>query len=187
MKRKIRRDYLRRRKDLSRDEWREKSILIQERILSGSFYKDARSLLVYAHFDREVMTDLIIGDALSSGKVLCLPFNDMEKRTIIPSVLSSPEEIDRKGSIPGPSFLRPFPAGDLDLVLLPGVAYDVHGNRIGMGGGFFDRFLKKVNSGIIRTALAFDFQVVEGFLPFDEWDEKVVMIVTEKRIIKVQV
>ncbi|HNS32986.1 MAG TPA: 5-formyltetrahydrofolate cyclo-ligase [bacterium] len=181
MKKTIRRKLIRERNSLDAEKWARDSAAIQEKLLSSDFYSRAEAILAYAHFGREVKTDMIIADAFSRGKTVCIPYNFMETKTLLPSVIHSPDDIDRSARIPGPFDLRPFTAEKLDLLIIPGVAFDRLGNRIGMGSGFFDRFLKEIKKGIIKAGLAFDFQVLDGIIPFEDWDEKVDMIITEKR------
>lgn len=186
MKKEIRKEIILRRKRLDEKIWIERSREIQNKLLLADFYGKAKAVLIYCHFDREVRTDAVIEDAFMKGKVVCIPFNDMPKKTFLPSAINSLQEIDRTKRIPQPSVLKPFLCEKIDLVVLPGVAFDTRGNRIGMGGGFFDRFLKQIKSGIIRVALAFDFQVLEGKFSPEPWDEVVDVIITEKRSIVVK-
>lgn len=69
---------------------------------------------------------------------------------------------------------------DIQLAIIPGVAFDLNGNRVGYGGGYFDRFLKKINCTTI--ALAYEFQIVDQ-VPTEPYDVPVDYIVTERRII----
>jgi 5-formyltetrahydrofolate cyclo-ligase len=79
---------------------------------------------------------------------------------------------------PHPSF-KPVDPSKLDLVFIPGVAFGTEGERIGMGQGYYDRFLAQTPRAL-RVALAFDFQLHEN-VPQNEWDQEVHWIVTEKR------
>ena len=74
-------------------------------------------------------------------------------------------------------------SSDIDLVIVPGVVFDVNMARYGRGLGYYDRFLSKL-SGVKVIALAYDFQVSKKELKLDDWDIKMDYIITEKRIIK---
>jgi len=74
---------------------------------------------------------------------------------------------------------------DIDLVIVPGVVFDVNMARYGRGLGYYDRFLSKL-SGVKVIALAYDFQVSKKKLKLDDWDIKMDYIITEKRIIQKQ-
>ena len=183
MKKNIRRRMINKRKNLDEKNWIEGSYIIQRKILDSIFYKQAGSLLIYYPFDKEVKTDVVIKDALSKGKIVCIPFNDIKNKTFFPSLITSLQEVDINRKIPQPAVMHPYPASRIDLIIVPGVAFDKEGNRIGMGGGFFDNFLKQIKKGAIKIAVAFDFQVLDEKLPCERWDEKVNAIITEQRTI----
>ena len=79
----------------------------------------------------------------------------------------------------GPAFKAVLPVA-LDLILVPGVAFDPAGGRLGMGAGFYDRFLPQTRPDALRLALAFDFQVVSA-LELNSWDQPVHWVLTENR------
>jgi 5-formyltetrahydrofolate cyclo-ligase len=84
---------------------------------------------------------------------------------------------------PDPRTCQPVDSLQPDLIVLPGVAFDRHGYRLGYGGGFYDRFLSL--PGLSRAAtigLAFSFQLVEN-LPRDPWDRPVTIVITEQEIV----
>ncbi|MDR2440948.1 MAG: 5-formyltetrahydrofolate cyclo-ligase [Planctomycetaceae bacterium] len=70
----------------------------------------------------------------------------------------------------------------LDVIIVPGLAFDTLGNRLGRGKGYYDRFLSSFSSNIISIGLAFEYQIVYQ-VPVNHWDCPVSMIVTEQRII----
>jgi len=186
MKKSLRKEILKKRKILDEQNWIKSSMGIQYRLLETLFYQNASSILVYCHFDREVKTDLLIEDALKRKKVVCVPFNDWETKTFVPSRIYSLKDVDRKGNkVPQPFTREVFPAEKIDMAVIPGVVFDVYGNRIGTGKGFFDRFFLEYGNSILKVAFAFDFQVLEEKLPVEGWDKKVDIIITETRIIKI--
>ncbi|MCX8082624.1 MAG: 5-formyltetrahydrofolate cyclo-ligase [bacterium] len=187
MKSEIRREILERRKYLDENLWIEKSIKVQKTLIEKDFYKNTSSILVYCYFDKEVMTDIIINDALEKNKVVCIPYNEWEAQTFIPSRIYSVEDIDRTKKIPQPFKKNPFPPESIQVAIIPGVAFDIYGSRIGMGKGFFDKFLKIANRDMLKVSLAFDFQVLDKKLPVDIWDQKVDIIITETRVIKTSI
>jgi 5-formyltetrahydrofolate cyclo-ligase len=75
---------------------------------------------------------------------------------------------------------RPIPPQEVDLAILPGVAFDLRGYRLGYGGGYFDRFLDSLRPDCPKIALAYDFQVVTQ-LPVEEHDTKVDIIITNSK------
>ncbi|MCM8768336.1 MAG: 5-formyltetrahydrofolate cyclo-ligase [Candidatus Omnitrophica bacterium] len=170
------------RQSLSEKEWLEKSRLIQEKLVCEPLYQQAKVILCYVHTDREVRTDFIIQQALVSGKTVCLPQVRWQERQLIASRIYSLDEIDHQGVVPRGIRLRPINSQELDLVITPGVLFDVFGNRIGMGGGFFDRFFKEITTKTKKVALAFSFQVRETCLPVGQDDVPVDIIVTEEKV-----
>lgn len=76
-----------------------------------------------------------------------------------------------------------IPRKNLDLVITPGIAFDLQGNRIGYGKGYFDKLFKTLSTDCVKIALAYDFQIIEN-VPADKHDKKVDLIITEKRTIK---
>lgn len=172
------------RERMNEDEWKKKSLKIQLKFLSLPFYKNSKVIFTYFHFDREVKTDLIIKNSFEDGKIVCLPFIDWKNRNLIPSQIKSLNEIIKIKGIPGPVFLNPVEKEKIDIVIVPGVVFDIFKNRIGMGGGFYDIFLKDLPEKTKKVALAFEFQVFEEKIPVDEKDIKVDLIITENRIIE---
>ena len=80
---------------------------------------------------------------------------------------------------PKPEAMNLVAPDELDLVLVPGIAFDKRGYRLGYGGGFYDAFLAQTKS--VKVGLAFDFQIVD-LLPTREEDERVDLIVSEKTV-----
>ena len=78
-----------------------------------------------------------------------------------------------------------YNSSEIDLVIVPGVVFDVKMARYGRGLGYYDRFLSKL-SGVKVIALAYDFQVSKRELKLDDWDIKMDYIITEKRVIQKQ-
>lgn len=75
-----------------------------------------------------------------------------------------------------------FDLREADAILLPGLAFDLTGNRLGQGGGWYDRALENLPAGVLRIGVCFDFQLVET-LPREPHDQPVSVIVTDKRIL----
>jgi len=161
------------------------SSLIQKRILFLPLFKNAKTILFYLALKDEVQTEELIRKALSLRKKVGVPLVDPERKQILPSWI---KDIDQELTIgfrgilePKKSCVRIFDSQKLDLIIVPGVAFDLKGHRLGWGGGFYDRFLARV-SGIVFLSPAFEFQVVDQ-VPYQDHDITVDYIVTEKRVI----
>ncbi|MCS7179740.1 MAG: 5-formyltetrahydrofolate cyclo-ligase [bacterium] len=171
------------RETLDFKEWEEKSLKIQERFLLTDYYKNSKVIFTYFHFDREVKTDIIIKKCFEDEKIVCIPYIDWKSKVLIPSEIKSFDEIIEIKGIPGPKILNPVEIDKIDIIIVPGVVFDIYKNRIGMGGGFYDRYLKDISEKTLKVALSFDFQVLNEELPVDKKDIKVNKIITEERII----
>ena len=120
-------------------------------------WKSAGAVNIYESMGNEVSTKDIIGEAIHvSNKVIYYPANKPE-----------------------------YNSSEIDLVIVPGVVFDVKMARYGRGLGYYDRFLSRL-SDVKVIALAYDFQVSKKELMLDDWDIKMDYIITEKRVIQKQ-
>jgi len=156
----------------------EKSKKIIDNLIGLEEYGDAEIVMSYVSLDNEVDTKEFIKNELGLGKTIVVPF--IEDGCIEVSRLNEPEFI--KGNF---GVLEPLKKErcdeKIDMVIIPGIAFDETGSRIGFGKGCYDRFLEKCNA--LKIGLAFEEQIVEKILT-EEHDQPVDMIITEKRIIR---
>jgi 5-formyltetrahydrofolate cyclo-ligase len=144
----------------------------------------ARTILGFASFGAELPTDPVMRWVLSSGRRLLVPYVDGRR-------LSAAEVRDLEELAPGYRGIRepvertPVDPADAAAVLVPGVAFDETGRRLGYGGGFYDAFLAGIAAGVPRIGLCFDLQVVDE-VPASPNDEPVDLIVTERRVIRAE-
>lgn len=160
----------------------------ERRLIAHEVFRDADVILVYLPFRGEVSTKRVVEAALARGKVVAAPVTLKAERKLLPLRLTGhPEEL-RRGAYgilePEPSRCEPVPAATLDLVVVPGVAFDLGGGRLGYGGGYYDRFLSTEATGATRAALAFEAQISEEPLPLDPFDVRVDFVFTERRILR---
>jgi 5-formyltetrahydrofolate cyclo-ligase len=185
MKKSLREQCLINRKGLSKSQVDEKSIQIQQRLFSSSWYRTAQNILFYISFDNEVDTHSMIKESFRNGKTVLVPKTDTQKKTLSISQLLCWEDLCLGAySIlePREECIRIVPLSSIDLLIVPGVAFDESGNRIGHGMGYYDRLLK--NTGHAHSiGLAFECQILQA-IPAEEHDEKVDRVITEKRIIQ---
>jgi len=188
LKKTIRDEILKTRGQMSPDEVLDKSNSIKMKITELDEYKKSKMIMCYVDFKNEVMTGALIEYSLKQGKRVCVPvvINEKGKRDMLASELFDMEKDLETGSFgirePKKTCIRPVNPEDIDLVIVPGLAFDLNKNRIGFGGGFYDRFLPKVRKDAFKVAVAYDFQIREK-LPVEYYDMPVDMIVTESRII----
>jgi len=159
---------------------------LAERILSLDEYRQAQRVAAYFAVNGEIGLDPLIDHALAQGKNVYLPNLDQLALRFSPYFHSQKMRIN-KFRLPEPDvddseMLLP---GELDLVLAPLVVFDGERNRIGMGGGFYDRsfaFRKRPeNSKPMLIGVAHELQKVERIVP-QEWDVRLDMIVTDQAV-----
>ncbi len=163
----------------------EKSGRIERGLFRLPEFRGSSLVMVYVSMKDEVRTDGIITRCLEEGKAVAVPSLGIDRSQITPSVLKEPGKELRKGAYgirePAPEFIRPVPGSELDLVLVPGLAFDAAGGRIGFGGGYYDRFLGTL-AGARVFALAFALQIFEE-VPAGAGDFPVEKIITEKGVV----
>jgi len=186
MKDEFRQDILKKRQALSADEVVDKSSAIIKKLLDMDIYKQAATVMAYLDFRNEVKTGELVKSALAAGKRLAVPVTDVANKRLIPSLIENYPFDIAPGTWgipePKPGRIRPVDPLAIDLVVVPGVAFDIYGNRIGYGGGYYDRFLPRAKPGVVTLAPAYEFQV-RDWIGRGKYDWPVDYIVTEERII----
>ena len=181
---------LRERRSIPAEDVIGRSLAIIEKLVEQFQFINANCIASYSAFDNEVDTGAVHTLLLGSPKILCLPRVEREDGKIIWHKVYKGSEM----TVSPYGILEPIGSGantqvnpsEIDLFLVPGVCFDLKGYRIGYGKGYYDKALASARDGkAFRIGLAYDFQIVEQ-LPFDSWDEKVDMVITEERIINFQ-
>jgi len=172
---------LRRRNRLTEEDIIQKSKLIKNNLLSLKEYKEAKTIMIYVSFGKEVETHNLIKEALKTKTVL-VP--KVKEDQIIACKINTLDDLEQGAfGILEPKTSVEFSKKKIELIILPGIVFDKLGNRIGYGKGFYDKFLKNINA--TKIALAFDFKVLEQ-VPTRKYDIKMNIIVTEKNIIQIK-
>jgi len=160
------------------------SAAIWERLSVLGEFSTAARLLVYVSTGNEVDTHGLIRQLLAMGREVCVPrFEPVTQRYVACRVRDFDADLatGKFGILePRPEALKPAAADPIGAVLVPGLAFDETGNRLGRGLGHFDRLLRQ--SGGVKIALAFDFQVVDE-VPAEAHDARVDFMVTETRVV----
>ncbi len=161
----------------------ERSRAVTARLLDLELFHRCRSLALYAAIGAEVDTSEIAHAAASRGKRVAFPRVRGGARALRFAACALDE------LVPGPHGTREPPpsapdveAADLDLVLVPGVAFDARGGRLGRGGGHYDATLAALPRGVARLGLAFELQVVPA-VPREAHDEPLDGVITEARVL----
>ena len=155
---------------------------ILEQVTALPEFADAPSVLATASIHSEVPTMPLLEQVLAAGKVLLVPYV-AEDGALRASPVGSIDELEPGyRGIPEPRARLPVEAASAGLVIVPGVAFDEQGGRLGYGGGFFDGFLAAAGARP-RVGLCFETQLVEQ-VPMAPHDERVHIVVTERRVIR---
>ncbi len=185
-KKELRKSMLANRMGQSDAEVAEKSRNIAERLRALPEFEQAGVVMFYLDFRKEVQTGALIADCLAKGKRVVIPITDQANTALIPSELK-----DFPGDLtsgtwgilePKPDRVRPVDPQEIDLVVVPGVSFDPNGNRLGYGGGFYDRFLLRTKPDATFVALAFELQIMDDVYP-EEHDHPVHYVITEDRVL----
>jgi 5-formyltetrahydrofolate cyclo-ligase len=184
----LRKEILEKRENIDIDIKKKMDKEILNRFYESKYYNEARNVFIYISYGSEIDTKDIINKALKENKRIYVPRTEFKTRIMDAVEISSLDKlIVNSYGILEPSENEPHidPNG-LDLILVPGVAFDRNGGRMGYGAGFYDRYFKKINGDnikrITKLALAYDFQVI-GEVPMEELDMPVDYIITEKEFI----
>ncbi len=153
---------------------------ICQRIACRPEYREAVKVAFYYPWKGEVSLIDLATQALKEGKEVFFP-RVMGETLVFCPVKTLKELSPGYRGIPEPTS-SPADPGEIGLLLVPGVAFDWEGYRLGMGGGFYDRALGTLKQYQTSLGVAYNFQLVES-LPRNWWDKKVDVIVTENTII----
>lgn len=155
---------------------------IRHHILLSEQYRSAQTILCYVSFGAEVDTHKLIRAMIADGKTVCVP-QVTDKRGIMRAVRLDSWSQLAEGTYGILEVADEVPtiieSTKLDLILVPAVAFTLSGKRLGMGGGFYDRYLSQ--SQAQTMGLAFLCQIKEE-LPTDEWDRRMDFIVTKNGV-----
>ena len=155
---------------------------VAEAVASSAEFAGAEAVLGYASFGNELPTDPTMEAVLSAGKRLLLPYVDGQ-RLCAAEVASIADLAPGYRGIREPVARKPVDLTVAGIVLVPGVAFDERGGRLGYGGGFYDGLLSEIPREIPRVGLCFEQQVVED-VPVGDADEPVDIVITEARLIR---
>ena len=145
-------------------------------------YQRAEVAMVFFSLSTEVDTTPLILRAWQDRKRVLAPKVSWEQRRMLPIEIRSAADIQEvRMGIREPIRGVPFPVGEIDLVILPGLAFDSVGNRLGRGKGFYDRFLAHKDYHAVSCALALEEQFVES-VPVGPHDMPIDLLVTDKQV-----
>ena len=161
----------------------EKSKIILERLRGFREIQEAEAIMFYVPLDEEVDTMPLLRETLAKGKSVVIPWVDRKSGSLLPVEIRDPSHDLTRGTYgvlePKTKLVHPFNTARLSAVLVPGLAFDRRGRRLGRGRGYYDRFLKTLPGSVRGFGLAFDFQVLD-LIPASDSDICVDQIVTNE-------
>lgn len=184
MKEPLRKELIEKRKTIYKKDVIEKSNKIKKLLFGLVEFQQACTILFYVSYNNEVYTHQMIKESLLSGKNVIVPISKKQDRSLILSKLEKWEDLEI-GSYrilePRANKIKEISHDEIELIIVPGVGFDINGHRIGHGKGYYDNLLKK-SKNVFTIGLAFEFQIVKK-IPIEKHDIPVNKIITEKRII----
>lgn len=175
-------------KQLSTEEVNARSEKIAKNFFLQPFYKDAKNIYLYVSYNQEVNTKIIISQMLKDKKRVAVP-KIVDGDMVFHEITSLQQLSVGAFGILEPNVVSPVEKNPLwnehTIMVLPGLAFDKNGGRVGYGGGYYDRYLEKNRERItMKIALAYDFQVFEH-IEVESFDEKIDTIITENYEVQV--
>jgi 5-formyltetrahydrofolate cyclo-ligase len=171
---------------LSKEVLERNTRIIEERLFEFANFLESKIVMLYVNSENEVSTANIIKRAYGFNKIVVLPAFTKGRSTMTPMKVDHPE----KDLITGPrGILQPdrgrckaVPLDCIDIAILPAVAMDEKGGRIGSGDGYYDRLIPDLPVTTRKVGLVFEGQLVQQ-VPMEAHDKHVDIIITEKRVV----
>jgi 5-formyltetrahydrofolate cyclo-ligase len=171
---------------LSENEINEKTVAVENRLFEFANFLESKIALLYVNQIPEVPTKSIIAKSYSYNKIVVLPVFDPESFKMKLMKVDSTEQeliLGPRGVLePDASKCKVVPMDRIDIAIIPGLAFDEKGGRIGSGTGYYDRLIPRLAITTRKVALTFEEQIVPQ-IPMESHDKYVDIIITDKRII----
>ena len=182
----IREDIIKMISALSESKIAEKTKAIEDRLFEFANFLESKVALLYINSDYEVQTGNIIKRSYNYNKIVVLPAFDpqqfkmklMKVDTFDQDLKSGPRGVLE----PDADRCKIVPMDKVDIAIIPGLAFDEKGGRIGTGKGYYDRLIPRLAITTRKVALTFEEQIVQQ-VPMESHDKYVDIIITDKRII----
>ncbi|WP_373498188.1 5-formyltetrahydrofolate cyclo-ligase [Desulfococcus sp.] len=171
---------------LSEDDFKEKTRRVAERLFDFANFMEAKIPLLYMNLPHEIPTRPILEWCFEQHKIVVLPAFGREKRTM---TLLKVDDIQKDLKIgprgvlePDPNRCKRVPIDQVDIAVIPGVAFDEKGGRIGSGLGYYDRLIPKLSVTTRKVALILESHIIPQ-VPMESHDKYIDIIITDQRII----
>lgn len=187
-KKELRKQILKSRDKLDNEISIEKSRKATENVVNSEIFAKAENIMVFSSFRSEIETIDIINAIFANRKKLFMPLSMMGTNEIVTCLISSMNDLELGNyEILEPKKQSIFigDSKDLDLIIIPGAAFDMEGHRIGYGAGYYDRLLSRPDMKAVTVGLCFDMQIVP-YVPNSKHDKSLNYLVTEKGVCKIE-
>ena len=183
LKAEVRQACLSQRASLGEKERKRKSVIIQQKVMDLPEFQLAQTVMLFLNFREEVETTAMAEATIAGKKKLVLPrcaphgiLLPIEVHDLIQDI-----ELGAYGIREPKLSLGVVEPSEIDLIIVPGSGFDLQGNRLGYGGGYYDRFFVLLNPKTPRVALGFECQVISQ-VPVGKHDAKMSMLITENGV-----
>ena len=182
----IREDIAKKISELSESKMNEKTSAIEDRLFEFANFLESKIALLYINGNYEVQTENIIKRSYDYNKIVVLPAFDPQQFKM---TLLKVDNFGRDLKAGSRGVLEPdvrrckiVPMDRVDIAIIPGLAFDEKGGRIGSGKGYYDRLIPRLAITTRKVALTLEEQIVPQ-VPMESHDKHVDIIITDKRII----
>ena len=159
-----------------------KSLEIKKKLFELPVFRRSKCVWFYVSLPEEVETLPMICEALGAGKKILVPLTDLENKKLSLFEIRDPEKELRPGVLgirePDRDLAHPAKIEEADCVIVPGLAFDKAGHRLGRGAGLYDRSLAKLSPRVPKIGLAFSFQIFPE-IPQEDHDQTLDVVLTD--------
>lgn len=177
----IRSEIKKKKRNLTLEEIQLNSRQVALKLYQQQCYRDMSLVYTYVSYNQEIDTKQIISHSLSCGKKVAVPKVIGEEIAFFFIEHMEELKVGYQGILEPPANKRAD--GEKGLMLLPGLAFDREYNRLGYGGGFYDRYLERYADAVYKIALGYDFQLIQK-IETEEYDKKVDCILTPQIVLE---
>jgi len=169
--------------NMPKDQLEQKSCFACQKLCDIVEFEDAAVVMMFLSLPEEVDTASAIEYAFQQGKTVLVPLVDWEKRCLVPVILDSLDckMAHTRYGLRHPARTEPVSICSIDMIVVPGLGFDEHGNRLGRGGGYYDRLLSQDGFQGVVCGLGLEEQVLDH-VPVMEHDVRLDMLVTDRHI-----
>lgn len=172
------------RNNITPDECNFKSTKIFENIINSKLIEHSNSVFIYLSYGREVNTEKITKYLFDQNKTVLIPKCNIKNETMIPVVYFKDEKLtDNFYGIKETDSQKEY-TDNIDVIIMPGIAFDKYGNRIGHGKGYYDKFLQ--NKNILKIGLCYSECYSKNEIPSTDEDIAVDYVITDREVVKIK-